>query len=152
MHWPTRIAGNRVGLVITDVPDIVDVVVGTPLGTSHCFISCGFHVEQSVLEYKVRNTVFLMHRTNWDNVRTAVRNFTWSLKSADALVAFDRAIAEVIGRYVPTTVLRSRSGDKQWCDASCQKAYDAKQTAYRVWCRSRNAEHSGQFVLVCAEA
>ena len=31
-------------------------------------------------------------------------------KSADTLVAFDRAIGEVIGWYVPTTVLRSRSG------------------------------------------
>ena len=43
------------------------------------------------------------------------------LKSADPLVAFDRAIGEVIGRYIPTTVLRSRSGDKQWSDASCRE-------------------------------
>ena len=35
------------------------------------------------------------------------------LKSADPLVAFDRAIGEVIGRYVPTTVLRGTSGDEQ---------------------------------------
>ena len=33
------------------------------------------------------------------------------MKSVDSLVAFDRDIGEVIGRYVPTTVLRSRSGD-----------------------------------------
>ena len=36
------------------------------------------------------------------------------MKSADPLVAFDRAIGEVIGRYVPTTVLRSRAVDNQW--------------------------------------
>ena len=41
VHGPTFIAGNRVDLVMTNVPDIVDVVVGTPLGTSdHCFVGC----------------------------------------------------------------------------------------------------------------
>ena len=92
------------------------------------------HVEQSVPEYNVRSNVFLKHRTNWDSVHSAVRSFTWStiLKSVDPLVTFDRAIGVVIGWYVPTTVLRSRSGNKQWFDSSCRRAYDAKQTAYRA--------------------
>ena len=68
------------------------------------------------------------------------------------LVAFVWAIGEVIGRYVPTTVLRSRSVDKQWFDDSCRRAYVAKQTAYLAWCRTCNAEHWGQFVLARAEA
>ena len=112
VHCPTHIAGNRLDLVMTDVPDIVDVFVGTPLGTSdHCFVSCVLWVKQSVLEYNIGSTVFLKHRTNLDNVCCTVRSFTWStsLKSADPLDAFDRAIAEVIGRLVPTTVLCSRS-------------------------------------------
>ena len=56
-----------------------------------------------------------MRRANWDSVASAVRNFTWStiLKLADPLVLFDRAIGEVIGRHVPTSVSRSRSGEKQ---------------------------------------
>ena len=29
---------------------------------------------------------------------------------------------------------------------------DAKQTAYRAWCRARNAEHCGQFVLARTKA
>ena len=69
---------------------------------------------------------------------------------ADQLVAFDRAIREVIGRYVPTTVLPSRSGDMQWFMASCRRACDAEQTAYPAWRRARNAEHLGQFVLARA--
>ena len=37
---PTHISGNKLDLVMTDVRDIVDVVVDTTLGTSdHCFIS-----------------------------------------------------------------------------------------------------------------
>ena len=106
------------------------MVIVTPLGTSdHCLV-------QSVPEYNVRSTVFLTHRTNWDSVHSAVRSFTWItiLKSADPLVTFDRAIGEVIGRYVPTTVLHSRSRDKQWFDASCRTAYDTKQTADCAWC------------------
>ena len=89
---PTHIAGNRLDLVMTDVPDIVDVFVGTPLGTSdHCVVSCVVRVEQSVPEYNIRSIVFPKHRTNWDNVRCTVRSFTWStiLKSADLLDAFD---------------------------------------------------------------
>ena len=118
---PTHIARNRLDLVMTDVPDRVDVFVGTPLGTSdHCFICRVLRVEQSVPEYNIRSTVFHKHRTNWDNVRCVVRNFTLStiLKSADPLDAFDLVIGEVIGRLVPTTVWCSRSRDKQSFSAS----------------------------------
>ena len=85
-------------LLMTDVPDIVDVFVGTPLGTSdHCFVSCVLRVEQSVPEYNIRSTVVLKHHTNWDNVRCAVRSFSLStiLKSFDPLDAFDRASGEL---------------------------------------------------------
>ena len=55
MRCPIHIAGNIFDLVMTDVPNIVDVVVGTPLGSSdHCFVSCVLRVEQSVPEYNVR--------------------------------------------------------------------------------------------------
>ena len=124
VRCPTHTAGNRPDRAMTDVPDIVDVVVGTTLGPSdHWLCSCVLRVEQSVPEYNVRSTFFQMHRTNRDSVRGAVRSFTWStiLKSSDPLVAFDRAISEVIFRNVPTTVLHSRSGDKQWFDASCRR-------------------------------
>ena len=66
VRCPTHIAGNRLDLVMTEVPDIVDVFFGTPLGTSdHCFVCCVLRVEQSVLEYHIRSTVFLKHHTNW---------------------------------------------------------------------------------------
>ena len=127
VRCPTHIAGNRFDLVITDAPDIVDVFVGTPLRTSdHCFLSCVLRVEQSVPEYNVRSTVFLNHRTNWENVRCGVRSLTWStiLKSADPLVALDRAICEVICRLVPTIVFHCESGDKKWFDAGCERDSD----------------------------
>ena len=46
VRGPTHTAGNRLDLVMTDVFDIVDVFVGTPLGTSdHCFLSCVLRLE-----------------------------------------------------------------------------------------------------------
>ena len=72
--------------------------------------------------------------------------------SADALNAFDRAIGEVIRSFGPTTVLRSSSMNKKWFVASCQRAYDAKQTAYRAWCGAGCADHWLRFVLARAEA
>ena len=37
----THIAGNLLDLVMTDAPDVVNVSLGSPLGTSdHCFINC----------------------------------------------------------------------------------------------------------------
>ena len=38
---PTHIAVNRLDLVMTDVPDIVDVFVGTPLGTALSVVCFG---------------------------------------------------------------------------------------------------------------
>ena len=52
---------------------------------------------------------------------------------------------------VPNTVSLCRSGVKQWFDDSCRRAYDAKQTYYRAWCRARSDDYWGQFVLTRAE-
>ena len=48
VHGPTHIAGNKLDLVMTDAPGIVDVFIGTPLRTSEqSFVSCVLWVEQS---------------------------------------------------------------------------------------------------------
>ena len=73
----TLLVYNRLDFVMTDAPDIVDVFGGTPWVTSdHSLSVVVFFVNQSVFEYNVRSTVFLKHRTNWDNVQGAVRSFT----------------------------------------------------------------------------
>ena len=56
----------------------------------------------------------------------------------------------MIGRLVPTIVLQSKSGDKQWFDASWRRAHDAEQTAYHVRCSALSADHWGRFVLAHA--
>ena len=63
--------------------------------------------------------------------------------SADPSAAFDRAISEAIDKLVPTAVLLTSTGDKQWFDVSCRRAYDIKQTVYLAWCRARSADNWG---------
>ena len=66
VRCPIHIAGNRLDLVMKDALNIVDVFVGTPLGTSDdCLASSVLRAEQYVPEHNVRSTVFLKHRTNW---------------------------------------------------------------------------------------
>ena len=70
VRGPTHIAGNRLDLVMTDVPDITDVVVGTPLGTSdHCFVSFVLRVSSLCRSTISEVLFFLKHRTkppNWE--------------------------------------------------------------------------------------
>ena len=148
----THIADNRLNRVMADATDIyIDVFVDTPLENSnHCIASCVLCDEQSVPEYNVRSAVFRKHRTNWDIVRGAAKSFTRIsiLKSANPLDAPDRAIGEVIRRFVPTMVLHSRSGNKH----GLMPAAYAKQMAYGAWYIERNAIHWGRFVLARAKA
>ena len=79
---------------------------------------------------------------------------SWStiFRSADPVGALNSAVSEVVSRFVTTTVVRSRSGDKRWFDSNCRRAYDAKQTAYRAWSRERGADLWNQFVHSRTEA
>ena len=70
------------------------------------------------------------------------------MRSADHFGALNSAVSEVVSRFVPTTVVRSRSGDKHWFDSNCRRAYDTKQTAYRAWSRERGADLWN--TIVCA--
>ena len=52
---PTHIADNRLDLEMTDAPDLADVLVSSPRGTSdNCFVSCVIRVEQSVCKSAIR--------------------------------------------------------------------------------------------------
>ena len=61
------------------------------------------------------------------------------------------SVRSLVGMFLPL-FLGSRSGDMQWFDACCRRAYDAKQTAYDTRCEARNADHCGRFLLARAEA
>ncbi len=70
---PTHLAGNRLDLVLTDVPDKVKVTTMSPLGTSdHSAISIQLDLRQNIPAYTVTKKVFLKGRVNWSSVREDV--------------------------------------------------------------------------------
>ena len=60
----TLLHDNRLDLVLTDVPNIVDISIGSLLGTSdRCLVRCELLGKQNILEHKVRHLVNLNNET-----------------------------------------------------------------------------------------
>lgn len=139
----THIAGNKLVIVMTDVPDIVYMSVGSLLGTSdHCFFSCELLVQQVIAEKNIWCFIHLKHQTIRDNVCNTVSSFLWStiLHSPDPIDAFNYAVSEIVSGIVSTMAVWSRCGDKHWFDNGCHKACDAKQTANYEWDRAHRVD------------
>ena len=55
----------------------------------------------------------------------------------------------LVGRYVPTKIIRERNKDKPWFDDLCRRAFDLKQEAHLQWTRDRSRVNWEEFV--CCE-
>ena len=44
----------------------------------------------------------------------------------------------LVGRYVPTKIIRVRNKDKPWFDDLCRRAFDLKQEAHLRWTRDNS--------------
>ena len=52
----------------------------------------------------------------------------------------------VVGRYVPTKVIRVHNKAKPWFDDQCRHAFDLKQEAHLRWTRDRSRVNWAAFV------
>ena len=52
----------------------------------------------------------------------------------------------MVGRYVPTKVIRVRNKDKPWFDDQCRHAFSLKQEAHLRWTRDRSRVNWEEFV------
>ena len=52
----------------------------------------------------------------------------------------------LVGRYVPTKVIRVRNKDKPWFDDQCRHAFGPKQEAHLWWTRDRSSVNWEAFV------
>ena len=52
----------------------------------------------------------------------------------------------LVGRYVPTKVIRVRNKDKHWFDDQCRHAFGLKQEAHLWWSRDRSRVNWEEFV------
>ena len=52
----------------------------------------------------------------------------------------------LVGRYVPTKVIRVHNKDKPWFDDQCRRAFDLKQEAHFQWTRDHSRIHWEEFL------
>ena len=52
----------------------------------------------------------------------------------------------LVGRFVPTKILRVRNKDKPWFDDQCRHAFSLKQEAHLQWTRDHSRVNWEEFV------
>ena len=84
--------------------------------------------------------VFLKHQVNWNTVCGAIQDLPWRyIWHADNPVeVLNEHLSVLVGRYVPTEVIRVRNKDKPWFDDQCRHAFGLKQEAHLRWTRDRS--------------
>ena len=136
----THQGGGVLDLVLTNVPDLCDVQVGSPIGNSdHSYLSVVLTTNVRAPSFCVSRTVYQKSRINWDNVVSDVMGLSWSdvRRSENCVEALDTALLGIINARVPKVTVRTRRGDYPWFDDECRRAFDDKQEAYHVWLRDR---------------
>ena len=119
---PTYARGGTLGLLMTDVPDLVRVAVVAPIGNSHhSSLSVVISMAQAVPNLCVSRKVFLKLQVNWNTVCGAIWELSWCniWLSDNPVEVLNEHLSILIGRYVPTKVIRVSNKDKPWFDDQC---------------------------------
>ena len=127
---PTHARGGTLDLLMTDVPDLVRVAVVAPIDNSdHSSLSAVISMAQAVPNLCVSRKVFLKHQVNWNTVCGAIQELPsrniW--RSDNPVEVLNEHLSLLVGRYVPTKVIRVRNKDKPWFDDQCRHAFGLKQ-------------------------
>ena len=126
---PTRASGGALDLLMTDVPDLERVAVVAPLGNSdHSALSAVISIAQAVPSLCVSRKVFLKHQANWNTVCGEIqylprRNIWFADNPVEVL---NDHMSLLVGRYVPTKVIRVGYKDKTWFGDQCTSDFGLK--------------------------
>ena len=146
---PTHARGGTLDLLMTDVPHLVRVAVVAPIGNSdHTSLSSVISMARAVPNLCVSRKVFLIHQVNWNAVCGAIQDLPWrNIWLADNPVeVLNEHLSLLVGRYVPTKVIRVSNKDKPWLDDQCRLAFGLKQEAHHRWTRDRSRVNWDQLV------
>ena len=114
--------GGTLDLLMTDVPDLVRVTVVAPIGNSdHSSLSAVISMPQAVPNLCVSRKVLLKHQINWNTVCGTIRNLSWPniLLDDNRVEVLNKLLSLLVGRYVPTMVIRVRNKNMPWFDHQC---------------------------------
>ena len=134
----THARGGTLDLLTTDVPDLVEAGVISPIGNSdQSSLSAVISMVQAVPNLCASRKVFLKHQVNWNTVCGAMHDLPWrNIWSADNPVeVLNEHLLLLVGRFVLTMVIRVHNKDKPWLDLQCRLAFGLKQEAYPRWTR-----------------
>ena len=102
---PTHIDGKVLDLVLTDVPDIVGVRVGSTVGTSdHIAIFIDVVLDQAIPHLACRQEVYLKNSVNWELVRVYMKVLNWNgiIRFPCLVSLFNDALLRVIRIKFPS--------------------------------------------------
>ena len=126
---------------MTDVPNLLRVSVVAPIGNSdHSSLSAFISRAQAVPNLCVSRKVFLKHQVNWNTVCGAMKDLPWrNIWSGDNPVeVLNEHLLLLVGRYVPTKIIRVCNKDKPWFHDQYMHAFGLKQEAHLLWNRDRS--------------
>ena len=106
---PTHARGGTLVLLMTDVPDLVQVSVVAPIGNSdHSSLSAVTLMAQAVPNLCVSRKVFLKHQVNWYTVCGAIQELPWHniWLSDNPAEVLNKHLSLLVERFVPTKVIR----------------------------------------------
>ena len=103
---------------------------------------------QAVPNLCVSRKVFLKHQVDWNTVCGAVLDLPWrNIWSTDNPVeVLNEHLLLLVGRFVPTSIIRVRNKDKLWFDDQCRHAFGLKHEAHLRWTRDRSRVNWEEFV------
>ena len=148
VNSPTHRQGGTLDLLLTNVPDLCNVQVCSPIGNSdHSYLNIALSTNVRAPSFCVPRVVYQKSRVNWEDVESDVMGLEWSgiFNSRNVVEAFDEALLSIINARVPKITLRTRMGDQPWFSDDCRLAFDEKQEAYRIWLRERSPDNWHQF-------
>ena len=146
---PTHARGGTLDLLMTDVPDLVQVAVASPIGDSdHSSLSEVISMAQAVPNFCVSSKVFLTHQVNWNTVCGTIWELPWHniWLSANPVEVLNEHLSRLVERYVPTKVIRVRNKDKPLFGDKSRHAFDLKQEAHIRWISDRSRVNWEEFV------
>ena len=111
---PSHFNAAVITLVLTDVPDVVEIRVGSPIGTSnHSFVFIDVVLKQPISQLVCRQEVYLKTSVDWELVREDVKHAA-GMESLDqqGVVAGCRLIRNSIGWLVGVLSLSMKTVNK----------------------------------------
>ena len=133
---------------MTDVPNLVQVAVVTPIGNSdHSSLSAVISMVQVFQNFCVSWKVFLKHQVNCNTVCGAIKDLPWRhIWLADNPVeVLNEHLPLLVGRYIPTKVILVHNNDKPWVDDQCRHDFGLQQEVNIRWTRDRSLVNWEEF-------